>query len=144
MPKLSNKIIRRTHSPTPSDRFITAKTRPPTSKASANDVAAPAAAPPGASHGADADADGQGVVNGVLIAADRSHWELLVVPLLWCAISGATLWAMQSPDALLAPAAALLALVLACWKTFSRLRHARIGGKPAHRRAQRNGPQGGG
>src|SRR5258708_27878810 len=25
-----------------------------------------------------------------------------------------------------------------------RLRHARIGGKPAHRRAQRNGPQGGG
>src|SRR5215510_6292233 len=46
---------------------------------------------------------------GVLIAAVRTHWELLVVPLLWCAISGATLWAMQSPDALLAPAAALLA-----------------------------------
>src|SRR5215510_9749103 len=61
---------------------------------------------------------------GVLIAADRTHWELLVVPLLWCAISGATLWAMQSPDALLAPAAALLALVLACWKTLSRLRQA--------------------
>jgi hypothetical protein len=58
---------------------------------------------------------------GVLIAADRTHWELLVVPLLWCAISGATLWTMQSPDALLAPAAALLALVLACWKTLSRL-----------------------
>src|SRR6516225_1703513 len=58
------------------------------------------------------------------IAADRTHWELLVVPLLWCAISGATLWAMQSPDALLAPAAALLALVLACWKTLSRLRQA--------------------
>ena len=58
---------------------------------------------------------------GVLIAADRTHWELLVVPLLWCAISGATLWAMQSPDALLAPAAALLAFVLACFKTLSRL-----------------------
>ena len=56
---------------------------------------------------------------GVLIAADRTHWELLVLPLLWCAISGATLWAMQSPDALLAPAAALLVLVLACWKTLS-------------------------
>src|SRR5713101_7279559 len=54
-------------------------------------------------------------------AADRTHWELLVVPLLWCAISGATLWAMQSPNALLAPAAALLAFVLACWKTLSRL-----------------------
>jgi hypothetical protein len=61
---------------------------------------------------------------GVLIAADRPHWELLVVPVLWCAISGTTLWAMQSPGALLAPAAALLALVLACWKTLSRLRHA--------------------
>jgi Family of unknown function (DUF6064) len=61
---------------------------------------------------------------GVLIAADRTHWELLVVPLLWCAISGATLWAMQSPDALLAPVAALLGLVLACWKTLSRLRQA--------------------
>ena len=58
---------------------------------------------------------------GVLIAADRSHWELLLVPLLWCAISGATLWVMQSPDAFLAPAAALLALVIACWKTLSRL-----------------------
>jgi hypothetical protein len=59
---------------------------------------------------------------GVLIAADRTHWELLFVPLLWCAISGATMWAMQSPDALLMPAVALLALVLACWKTLSRLR----------------------
>jgi hypothetical protein len=61
---------------------------------------------------------------GALIAADRTRWELLVVPMLWCAISGATLWAMQSPDAWLAPAAALLALVLACWKTLSPLRQA--------------------
>jgi len=61
---------------------------------------------------------------GLLMAADRTHWELLTVPLLWCVISGATLWAMQSPDALLMPAAALLALVLACWKTLSRLRRA--------------------
>jgi len=61
---------------------------------------------------------------GVLIAAERTHWELLVVPLLWCTISGATLWAMQSPDALLAPAAALLALILASWKALSRPRRA--------------------
>jgi hypothetical protein len=64
---------------------------------------------------------------GVLIAADRTHWELLVVPLLWSGISGATLWAMQSPEALLLPAAALLAFVLTCWKTLSRLRQ----GSPA-------------
>ncbi len=61
---------------------------------------------------------------GVLVAADRTRWELLVVPLLWCAISGATLWTMQAPDAWLVPAAALLALVLAGWKTASRLRQA--------------------
>ena len=59
---------------------------------------------------------------GVLVAADRTRWELLVVPLLWCAISGATLWTMQSPDALLMPAAALLALVLAGWKAIARRR----------------------
>ncbi len=53
---------------------------------------------------------------GVLVATDRTRWELLVVPLLWCAISGATLWTMQAPDALLMPAAALLTVVLAGWK----------------------------
>ena len=38
------------------------------------------------------------------------RWLLLVIPLLWCAISGATLWTMGSPDALVLPAAGLLAL----------------------------------
>jgi hypothetical protein len=56
---------------------------------------------------------------GVLVAADRTRWELLVVPLLWCAISGATLWTMQSPNAWVMPAAALLALLLAGWKTIA-------------------------
>jgi hypothetical protein len=59
---------------------------------------------------------------GVLVAADRTRWELLVVPLTWCAVGGATLWTMQSPDALLMPAAALLALVLAGWKAIARRR----------------------
>jgi hypothetical protein len=53
---------------------------------------------------------------GVLVAAHRPHWELLVVPLVWCAIGGATLWTMQSPDALVMPVVAALALVLAVWK----------------------------
>jgi hypothetical protein len=53
---------------------------------------------------------------GVLVAAERPRWELFVVPLLWCAVGGATLWTMQSADALLMPAAALLALALAGWK----------------------------
>jgi hypothetical protein len=41
------------------------------------------------------------------------RWLLLVIPLLWCAISGATLWTMGASDALVLPAAGLLALVLA-------------------------------
>jgi hypothetical protein len=53
---------------------------------------------------------------GILLAADRPHWMLLVVPLLWCAISGATLWTMQSPDALVTPAVALLVIVVTGWK----------------------------
>ena len=48
---------------------------------------------------------------GVILAAERTRWDLLVVPVLWCAISGATLWTMQSPDALLLPAAALLTAI---------------------------------
>jgi Family of unknown function (DUF6064) len=53
---------------------------------------------------------------GVLVAARRPHWELLVIPIVWCAITGATLWTMQSPDALIAPAVAAVAFVLAGWK----------------------------
>jgi hypothetical protein len=56
---------------------------------------------------------------GVLLAADRTRWELLAFPLLWCAISGATLWTMQSADALLMPTVALLTVVLAGWKAVS-------------------------
>jgi hypothetical protein len=54
---------------------------------------------------------------GVLLAAQRTRWELLVIPLLWCAISGATLWTMESPDAVVMPVAAALAIVLGSCKT---------------------------
>ena len=50
---------------------------------------------------------------GVLAAAGRPPGWLFVLPGMWCALSGATLWTMGSPDALVTPAAALLALVLA-------------------------------
>jgi Family of unknown function (DUF6064) len=52
----------------------------------------------------------------VLVAARRAHWELLVLPLLWCAISGVTLWTMQSPEAWMLPATAVLVLALVMWK----------------------------
>ena len=57
---------------------------------------------------------------GILVAARRAHWGLLIIPVLWCALSGATLWAMQSPEAPLLPAAAVLALLLTASKALAR------------------------
>lgn len=49
---------------------------------------------------------------GLLILSARGRWILLPIPLLWCAVSGATLWSWQASDAWIAPLAALLALLL--------------------------------
>lgn len=49
---------------------------------------------------------------GLLLLLDRpAPWWWMAVPALWCFLSGATLWAMGQPDAWIAPAAAVLALV---------------------------------
>lgn len=45
-----------------------------------------------------------------LLAGPRMKWVLMGIPILWCAASGATLWAMEAPDAVVLPAAAFLAL----------------------------------
>jgi hypothetical protein len=55
----------------------------------------------------------------LLVAAARMPSLLLPIPLLWCAISGATLWTMRAPDAWVAPLGALLVLVL--WAIRSRV-----------------------
>jgi hypothetical protein len=60
----------------------------------------------------------------LLTTAGRVRWELLVLPLLWCAISGATAWAMAARDALVMPLAAVVSLGLAAWRTVSRSRQA--------------------
>jgi hypothetical protein len=57
---------------------------------------------------------------GVLVAAERPHWIPLILPLLWCAVSGATLWTMGSPDAPIMPAAAMVALGFTVWKSLAR------------------------
>lgn len=48
----------------------------------------------------------------LLLAGVRSLW-LYPIPVAWCLISGATLWAMDAPDAAVMPLAALLAVGLA-------------------------------
>lgn len=46
---------------------------------------------------------------GLLLLADGlPRWELLIVPLLWCIVTGATLWALGSAEAFVVLVAALL------------------------------------
>ena len=49
----------------------------------------------------------------LLLTGTRSFWVLAPIPILWCLISGATLWAMAAPDFFIAPGLALLAALLA-------------------------------
>lgn len=57
---------------------------------------------------------------GVLLAAVRMPWLLLPIPLLWCAVTGATLWTMGSPEAPLMPVLGGLVLVLGLYRSFAR------------------------
>jgi hypothetical protein len=43
----------------------------------------------------------------------RLRWPLMILPALWCAVSGATLWAMASPDWFVPPLGMVLAVGLA-------------------------------
>lgn len=47
----------------------------------------------------------------LLLTEARFPWALLAIPILWCSISSATLWAMGSPEVLILPLTALLVLV---------------------------------
>jgi hypothetical protein len=50
---------------------------------------------------------------GFLLAARGPPSRLLwAIPVLWCVLSGAVLWTMDSPDAFVTPAAALLAVAI--------------------------------
>jgi Family of unknown function (DUF6064) len=63
---------------------------------------------------------------GLLLTAERTPWGLAAIPVLWCAVGGATLWAMGSPEAVVLPLTAVLFVLLAAWKASSR-------GRPAAR-----------
>jgi hypothetical protein len=52
----------------------------------------------------------------LLLTEGRRRWELLAIPVFWCIISGATLWAMDSPEAWVPPLAALLVLAASVWQ----------------------------
>ena len=52
----------------------------------------------------------------LLLARGRCRWLLIVIPAIWCAITGATLLAMKAPDAWIPPLAAALVISLAVWQ----------------------------
>lgn len=63
-------------------------------------------------------------IGALLAATGRVPWLLLALPILWCAISGATLWTMDAPDAALPALVLVVAMGLAVWKS---RRHAECG-----------------
>jgi hypothetical protein len=56
----------------------------------------------------------------------RLPWGLLIIPLIWCALSGATLWTMGSPDAWIMPGTAVGVLGLAVYRALSAREQSRI------------------
>ena len=52
----------------------------------------------------------------LLLARGRGRWVPMVIPVLWCAVTGAFLSAMQVPDAWIAPLAAALVVAMAMWQ----------------------------
>jgi hypothetical protein len=71
---------------------------------------------------------------GLLLTAERTPWGLAAIPVLWCAVGGATLWAMESPEAVVMPVAAVLFVLLGAWRTVSR------GRAPVSGQAEREHP----
>ena len=48
----------------------------------------------------------------LLLAKGRAADWLVVIPLAWCSISGATLWVLKAPEAMILPAGAMLTIAL--------------------------------
>jgi hypothetical protein len=56
---------------------------------------------------------------GILLAATRPFWHLLAIPLLWCVITGLTLWTMEQPEAAIPFVAMVLAGSFSAWKALA-------------------------
>jgi membrane protein implicated in regulation of membrane protease activity len=63
-----------------------------------------------------------GTLGILLLATGRVRLELIALPAIWCAISGASLAAMDAPASWIVPAAAALVVTLAAWRIFPRRR----------------------
>lgn len=50
------------------------------------------------------------------LSSSRLRGILAAIPLLWCLMTGTTLWIMKSPDYVAAPAIAVMALLIMVWR----------------------------
>jgi len=69
--------------------------------------------------GVAADPTAIATIAALVLVRGRIRWLLLVLPLLWCAVAAATLWAMNALEGLVVVAAGLLAL----WPAVPGTRH---------------------
>lgn len=61
---------------------------------------------------------------GILLLTDiRKHWWLLIIPLLWCLVSAATLWALNSVNAFVVLTIGLISLFDLSWKMLKHQRN---------------------
>ncbi len=63
-----------------------------------------------------------GTLGLLLVATGRGRWMLFIVPVIWCAISGATVMAMKAPLAWIPPLSAVLVVSLAIRQGMARRR----------------------
>ena len=49
-------------------------------------------------------------LGALLVAGPHAPWALWAIPVLWCVVGGATLWAMEESDAFVLPIASILAI----------------------------------
>ncbi len=65
---------------------------------------------------------------GILLCAKgRGRWLLMIIPVIWCATTGAFLSAMEAPDAWAAPLAAVVAVAMTAWQTRRAVHRVRLG-----------------
>ncbi|HEX6958601.1 MAG TPA: DUF6064 family protein [Ferrovibrio sp.] len=60
---------------------------------------------------------------GVLLASQQMRWTLLILPLVWCLLGGATLWVMHMPHAFMLPLIGATVLIAAAFPALRKGKH---------------------
>jgi len=58
-----------------------------------------------------------GTIGVLLLTNIRKHWWLIIIPVVWCIVNGATLWVLESMNFFVLVVTGFLALFAIIWKT---------------------------